>query len=80
MKVLGILFICLVMLPGLALAIVFGGTNLGFGGYPEFRGFAPSPPIDDDEFSYQMFQQQMQQYRSRNLYRKCAKRYGTHSR
>ena len=45
-----------------AAAIVFGGSNLGIFGYPEFNGFRPSRPYSQDSYSRQNYRREMENY------------------
>ena len=43
-------------------ASVFGGSNLGFSGYPEFSDSEPSPPYNRDEYSMGAYKRDVERY------------------
>jgi hypothetical protein len=43
-------------------ASVFGGSNLGFSGYPEFSDSEPSPPYNRDEYSMGAYKRVVERY------------------
>lgn len=43
-------------------ATVFGGSNLGFSGYPEFSDSEPTPPYDRSEYSMQAYKNDVERY------------------
>ena len=45
-----------------ASATVFGGSNMGFSGYPEFSDSAPTPPYDGNEYSMQTYKNDVERY------------------
>ena len=45
-----------------ASATVFGGSNLGFSGYPEFSDSEPTPPYDRNEYSMQAYKSEVERY------------------
>lgn len=49
-------------LPFSASAIVMGGSNLGFGGYPAFSEMEPSPPYTDDQYAWENYRSQVADY------------------
>lgn len=49
-------------LPIYSKAAVFGGSNLGFSGYPEFSEYPPSPPFGDDKFAWESYKREVEDY------------------
>ena len=45
-----------------ASATVFGGSNLGFSGYPEFSDSETAPPYDGIEYSMQAYKSEVERY------------------
>lgn len=43
--------------------LFFGDTNLSFSGYPEPSYYEPSPPYDNNEYSWSLFQSELDMYR-----------------
>ncbi|EAM8673226.1 hypothetical protein BL252_06620 [Salmonella enterica] len=43
-------------------AVVIGGSNLGFSGYPEFNEISPSPPLTDDRYAWDSYQTEVNNY------------------
>ncbi|MDA5547371.1 hypothetical protein OP862_14635 [Yersinia massiliensis] len=43
-------------------AAVFGGSNLGFSGYPEFSDSEPTPPYNPDEYSMRAYKGDVERY------------------
>lgn len=43
-------------------AVVIGGSNLGFSGYPEFSEVEPSAPYSDDKYSWENYQREVEDY------------------
>ncbi|MFO3857886.1 hypothetical protein [Klebsiella michiganensis] len=43
-------------------AIVIGGTNLGFSGYPQFSEIAPAPPYSDDQYAWESYRREVADY------------------
>ncbi|HCL5740712.1 TPA: hypothetical protein RCG93_004366 [Enterobacter roggenkampii] len=43
-------------------ASVFGGSNLGFSGYPEFSDSEPTPPYNRDEYSMGAYKRDVERY------------------
>lgn len=41
---------------------IFGGSNLGFGGYPDFSELGPSKPWNNDEYSARRYQREVKEY------------------
>lgn len=56
------LLCCVMLFPIGALANVYGGSNLGYSGYPEFDEVEPSPPMSPDEFSMQNYRSEVESY------------------
>lgn len=56
------LIVFLLALPSVASATVFGGSNLGFSGYPEFSDSEPTPPYDRNEYSMQAYKSDVERY------------------
>lgn len=52
----------LLLLPIVSHAAVYGGSNLGFGGYPEFDEQEPSPPFTDDQYAWESYRQEVDRY------------------
>lgn len=52
----------LLFVPLASSAIVMGGSNLGFGGYPEFTEIAPTPPYSDDQYAWENYRRQVDDY------------------
>lgn len=52
----------LLSLPFSASAIVMGGSNLGFSGYPEFSEIAPTPPYSDDQYTWDSYRREVAEY------------------
>ncbi|HBM2960883.1 TroA family protein [Klebsiella variicola] len=52
----------LLSLPFSASAIVMGGSNLGFSGYPEFSEIAPTPPYSDDQYAWDSYRREVADY------------------
>lgn len=52
----------LLSLPFSASAIVMGGSNLGFSGYPEFSEIAPTPPYSDDQYAWDSYRREVAEY------------------
>lgn len=52
---------CLVLIP-FQNSFAYGGSNLDFSGYPEFREMEPMPPYDKDEYSVQNYSFQVDEY------------------
>ena len=52
----------LLSLPFSASAIVMGGSNLGFSGYPEFSEIAPTPPYSDDQYAWDSYRCEVAEY------------------
>ncbi|WP_260679813.1 hypothetical protein [Serratia liquefaciens] len=48
--------------PLSANSAVFGGSNLGFSGYPEFSEFPPSPPYGDDRYAWDNYKREVEDY------------------
>ncbi|HDL6893856.1 TPA: hypothetical protein PXM15_000946 [Yersinia enterocolitica] len=53
------------LLPMLSFAAVFGGSNLGFQGYPEFSDSPPLPPFNADEYSMNSYRMEVDRYVSK---------------
>ncbi|HHP1668436.1 TPA: hypothetical protein ACR6OL_002745 [Klebsiella pneumoniae] len=54
---------CIFLLPFPASsAVVFGGSNLGFTGYPDFRESEPLPPYDNSDLSKNSYRIQVESY------------------
>ncbi|HAT2607140.1 TPA: hypothetical protein I8235_000049 [Kluyvera intermedia] len=51
-----------ILAPFASSAIVLGGTNLGYMGYPEFSEVAPSRPYSDDQYSMEEYRRQVANY------------------
>ncbi|EMX0849503.1 hypothetical protein AAF302_000710 [Pluralibacter gergoviae] len=51
-----------IALPFTASAIVIGGSNLGFSGYPEFSEIAPTPPFSDDRYAWDSYRSEVADY------------------
>ncbi len=72
------LIVLLLSIP-IAHAGVFGGSNLGFSGYPEsscFKPSKPTKPYSSDRWQIESYNMQVQQYNSAwNLYISCVKEY-----
>lgn len=49
-------------LPAPCFATVFGGSNLGFGGYPDFTAIQPSPPYTNDQYAWDVYRQEVADY------------------
>lgn len=62
-------FLIFISLPFSASASVIGGSNLGFGGYPEFTEIAPTSPYSDDQYAWENYRREVADYTER------AKRY-----
>lgn len=45
-----------------SLAYVPGGTNLSYGGYPDFSEMTPSKPFQIDEFSFNSYKMDVKRY------------------
>lgn len=43
-------------------ASVFGGSNLGYSGYPEFSDSEPRPPYNRDEYSMGAYKRDVERY------------------
>ncbi|BDG86582.1 hypothetical protein [Citrobacter koseri] len=43
-------------------ATVFGGSNLGFSGYPEFSDSEPTPPYNRDEYSMGAYKRDVEMF------------------
>lgn len=52
----------LLLSPLTCSAIVFGGTNLGYSGYPEFSEMPPTKPYSDDRYSWEEYRRQVDDY------------------
>ncbi|WP_245609591.1 hypothetical protein [Trabulsiella guamensis] len=52
----------LMVFPVVANATVFGGSNLGFGGYEEFSAMEPTPPYDRSEYSMNAYRSDVESY------------------
>ena len=50
------------MAPTMSFAAVYGGSNLGFGGYPEFTEVAPTPPYTHDQYAWESYRQEVEDY------------------
>lgn len=46
-----------------ASAYVFGDTNFGIGGYPEFDEMKPSEPFNRDRYSFDQYRDEVERYR-----------------
>jgi len=55
----------LLSMPFASSAVVMGGSNLGFGGYPEFTEIAPTPPYSDDQYAWDNYRRQVADYTER---------------
>lgn len=55
-----IMLILVSVCAGVLFAYVYGGTNLGFGGYPEFSAYAPSAP-----YGYEVSEYEFNSYRDK---------------
>ncbi|AXS17584.1 MULTISPECIES: hypothetical protein [Klebsiella] len=53
---------CFFLLPFTASAVVFGGSNLGFTGYPDFSESEPLPPYDNSDLSKNSYRIQVESY------------------
>ncbi|HHP1302596.1 TPA: hypothetical protein ACR599_005402 [Klebsiella variicola] len=53
---------CVFLLPFTASAAVFGGSNLGFTGYPDFSESEPLPPYDNSDLSKNSYRIQVESY------------------
>ena len=60
MKIITLIFSLL--LPLTSYAYVYGGSNLGYSGYPEFSGYEPSPPFSDDQFAMDNYKREVEDY------------------
>lgn len=60
-----ITLLIILSLPLTALSAVFGGSNLGFGGYPEFNEIAPTPPYSDDQYAWDRYRRDVAAYTER---------------
>ncbi|MFS7308015.1 hypothetical protein [Rahnella inusitata] len=60
-----IILLILLVVPLSSHAVVFGGSNLGFSGYPEFTDPPPSPPFSDDQFAWDSYKNEVQDYMNR---------------
>lgn len=56
------LFVSVLLLPLSSYAYVYGGSNLGYSGYPEFSGYEPSPPFSDDQFAMDNYKREVDDY------------------
>ncbi|MDQ9128735.1 hypothetical protein RDT67_20155 [Serratia fonticola] len=45
-----------------ASAVVYGGTNLGFSGYPEFSEIEPVPPYSKDQWAWDSYKRDVEDY------------------
>lgn len=52
----------LLSVPFASSAVVYGGSNLGFGGYPEFSEIAPTAPYSDDQYAWENYRRQVDDY------------------
>ncbi|WP_312202650.1 hypothetical protein [Kosakonia cowanii] len=57
--------IFILVLPFVSHAAVFGGSNLGFSGYPAFDERVPSPPFTDDRYAWETYTQEVDRYTKR---------------
>ncbi|MGQ4630503.1 hypothetical protein [Raoultella ornithinolytica] len=53
---------CVFLLPFTASAVVFGGSNLSFTGYPDFSESEPLPPYDNSDLSKNSYRIQVESY------------------
>lgn len=60
-----IILLLIFVVPFSSHAVVFGGSNLGFSGYPEFTDSPPSPPFSDDQFAWDSYKNEVQDYMNR---------------
>ncbi|MDW4578491.1 hypothetical protein [Atlantibacter hermannii] len=56
------IIILILIIPGISHAAVYGGTNLGYSGYPEFDEREPSPPVTDDQYAWEAYRQEVDRY------------------
>ncbi|HDW3536670.1 TPA: hypothetical protein RMN37_001625 [Escherichia coli] len=52
------------LVPQVASAAVFGGSNLGYGGYPEFTQMEPTPPYSNDQYAWENYRREVERYTS----------------
>lgn len=45
-----------------AQAVVYGDTNLGYAGYPEFDEYPPSEPYNRDRYSFEQYRYDVEEY------------------
>lgn len=53
------------LIPITTSATVFGGSNLGYAGYPGFTDIAPIPPYIDDQLSWDRYRRDVADYTDR---------------
>lgn len=56
------LVLSLFLLCPISCAIVFGGSNLGFSGYPSHTCYKPTRPWSNDEYSWQRYKSDYTSY------------------
>lgn len=54
--------LAVLLMPTASLATVFGGSNLGFSGYPEFSEVEPTPPYSNDQYAWESYKQEVDAY------------------
>ena len=52
------------LVPQVVSAAVFGGSNLGYGGYPEFTQMEPTPPYSNDQYAWDNYRREVERYTS----------------
>ena len=59
-----IMIIIVSVCAGFLFAYVYGGTNLGFMGYPEFSAYAPSAPYgyEVSEYEFNSYRDEVERY------------------
>lgn len=63
-KVLAALLLLMVGMATGASAVVYGGSNLGYSGYPEFSGYRPDRPYSRESYSMQSYRSDVESYLS----------------
>jgi hypothetical protein len=57
-----IIFMFLISYSAIGNAAVYGGSNLGYSGYPEFSDSEPTPPYDRSEFLMNSYKNDVERY------------------
>ncbi|WP_395490890.1 hypothetical protein ACG1VR_10545 [Cedecea davisae] len=57
-----IFLISALLLPISSYAAVYGGSNLGYSGYPEFSEIEPSQPYSSDQYAMDSYKREVENY------------------